>query len=125
MLSGDFERKLRKLNPDIRIYCSNDDSKPAGIFWVKPNGEYQEICGIDKNQVPEWPTFDETGAYVKAGWRRALKILINKGFIDRDQAERLFGVHLEYKVTKPVSSAKRWGFEKNGLSVVSQGGHRG
>lgn len=99
MLAGDFQRKLRKLNPNIRIFCSNDDSKPAGIYIVI-RGEYKEICGIDKNYLPEHIQYDENGRIVKGGWRRAIKTLIKKGFIDKKKAESVFSTHLNYSAPK-------------------------
>jgi hypothetical protein len=99
MLSGEFERKLRRLNCNIRIFCGNDDSKPAGIYTVR-QGEYEQICGIDKNYIPEYPIRDINGAYIKSGFRRAIKILINKGYIDRKEAEKEFRLSFEYEAPK-------------------------
>jgi len=67
MLSGEFERKLKKLNKNLRIYCGNDDSRAAGIFIVSPSGEYTEICGADKNYVPQYVHYDDTGRIKKSG----------------------------------------------------------
>ena len=105
MLAGEFERKLRKLNPNLRIFCSDNSSRPAGIFTVK-RGEYTEICGIDKNYLPEHITYHEDGRIARSGWRRAVKILIKKGYIDRKEAEKVFNTHLynsapKFKYTSP------------------------
>ena len=99
MLAGDFARKLRKLNPNLRIFCSNDNSKPAGIFTVV-RGEYKEICGIDKNYIPEHITYREDGRIIRSGWRRAIKILVKQGYIDRKEAEKVFNTHLNYSAPK-------------------------
>jgi len=123
MLSGEFERKLRRLNSNLRIFCGDDNSKPAGIYHVV-HGEYTEICGCDKNFVPEYPWYNPDGSIYRGGWRRALKILINKDFIDRKEAEKIFNTHLEYKGVKRVlpkrpnvaEAANRFG-----LSVTNQG----
>jgi len=103
MLAGDFQRKLRKLNKKLRIFCKDND-RPAGIFQVI-RGEYTEICGIDKNIVPEYSIFAINGAHIKGGWRRVLRILIKKGLINRTTAEKEFRAHLHYK--KPQKKAKR------------------
>lgn len=95
MLAGDFQRKLRKLNPRLHIYSRGYNDWPAGIFHVV-GGEYTEICGIDKNIVPEYSVYKETGAHYKGGWRRALKLLIKQGLIDRRNAEKLFRTTLNY-----------------------------
>lgn len=93
MLSGDVERNLRKLNKRIRIFCGDDDTKPAGVFIVA-GGEYTEICGIDKNYVPEYTRWNDQGFIVKSGYRRVLKILVAKGLVHREKAEKLFRTHL-------------------------------
>jgi hypothetical protein len=95
MLSCDFERKLRTLNRNLRIYCGNDDRMAAGIFVVSRKGDFTEICAADKNWVPEYPIFRPDGGYIKAGWRRTLRVLISKKLISKYQAEKLFGFKLE------------------------------
>lgn len=107
MLSGEFERKLRQLNPDIRIFCGDDDTKAAGVFRTirdtsgLPNGDYQELCGCDKNWVPERTEIDETGKILRGGWRRVLRILITKHLVDRKAAERVFATNDLYRPAKP------------------------
>ena len=99
ILAGDFERKLRKLNPELHIFCGDWDTRPAGIFHIL-RGEYTEICGIDKHYIPERSIMAPHGAHIKGGWRRALRILIGKGLIYRPKAERLFKTKLPYRVPK-------------------------
>lgn len=94
MAPGQVERNLKKLNKRVRIFCGNDDSHPAGVFIVSPYGEYTEICGIDKNDVPEFTTWNEQGFIIKSGYRRVLKILVGKGLVHRKEAEKLFRTHL-------------------------------
>jgi hypothetical protein len=94
MLSGDFERKLHKLNRNLHIFCGDNDARAAGIFVVSPRGEYTEICGIDKSFIPQYVIYSEDGRIFKTGWRRALKILIGKGLINRKTAEKEFCTHL-------------------------------
>jgi hypothetical protein len=93
MLSGDFERKLRRLNPKIHIYCGDNDKFAAGIYIVS-RGEYTEICGADKNYVPEFTMYSEDGRIQKSGWRRILRILVKKGLVHRAKAEKVFGARL-------------------------------
>ena len=99
MLAGDFQKNLRKLNPKIRIYCGDWDTRPTGIYHIV-NGEYTEICGIDKHYIPERSIKAPHGAHIKGGWRRALRILINQGLVDRRKAEKLFRTRLPYRVPK-------------------------
>lgn len=99
MLSGDFQRKIRQLNPSLRIYSTDNKGRTANIYHVV-RGDYQPICGIDKNYVGEHMVRGENGLILHGGWRRALKILIGKGFIDRRKAEKLFKTTLPYKQGK-------------------------
>lgn len=96
MLSGEFERKIRKLNRNLRVYCRDNPRTPAGIFLLQADGTVEDVCGIDKNYVPEHSEFHPDGQHKKGGWRRALRLLINRRLIERRQAERVFSTHLEY-----------------------------
>lgn len=88
MTLGEFSRKLRKLNKNLRIFAK-DTGKPAGINLLF-DGEWVNICSIDKNDIPMLPIRDKDGRYIKGGWRRALRSLIDRRLIDRKAAERIF-----------------------------------
>jgi len=118
MLSGDFERKLRRLNPNLRIFCGDNDSKAAGIYTVE-NSEYKAICGIDKNYLPEHKVQDEQGYILKSGFRRVIKILINQGYIDRKKAEKEFSLSFEYRAPKfKYSPSLRDRLMRKGIPVM-------
>lgn len=89
MLSGDFLRKLKKLNKNLTVFCGDDDTKPAGLYLMF-YGEPIHICGVDRNFVDEFPHTDEKGHIVHSGWRRVLNILIAKRLIDKHEAEKVF-----------------------------------
>ena len=90
MLAGDFFRKLKKLNKKLKVYCGNDDSKPAGLFMIH-NREYTNICSIDKNFVPKYTIVDKKNHILKGGWQRTLKILIAKKLVNKKKVKQLFG----------------------------------
>ena len=90
MLSGDFIRKLKKLNRNLRIWCGNDDSKPAGLYYVD-NNEYIPVCSIDKNEIPRYTIANEHNKIIKSGWQRTIRILIHHGLTTRKEAEKVFG----------------------------------
>lgn len=125
MLSGTFAQKLRKLNKDVRIFCGDDSNRAAGLFIVLPDGEYQEVCGVDKNQVPEWTVYDEGGRIVKAGWRRTLKVLIGRKLIDRKKAEKLFSADLSYRqnpfVPRDERQEKINKLKSMGVEIIQKG----
>ncbi len=96
MLAGDFQRNLKILNKNLHIFCGDDDSKPAGV-WLHRNGEYEEICGVDKNYVDEHSKYNPFSGRIRhGGWRRVLKILLEKGLIDKRKAEKVFRTTLNY-----------------------------
>lgn len=103
MLAGDFARKLRQLNKNLRITCGNDDTKPAGIFIVESN-EYIKICGVDKNYLTKHIIWNKDGSIQRSGWLRPLKILLKQGYIDRWKAEKVFGTYLGNLGRKNVST---------------------
>lgn len=86
------------MNPQLKIWCGNDDSKPAGLFHIK-QGEYTEICGVDKGDIPERVIYNLDGTIHKSGWRRTLNILIKRRMIDKKKAERVFNYVYETKKT--------------------------
>lgn len=107
MLPGDFARKLKALNKNVHVYCrSNMNNRAAGIFHVV-GGVFTSICGIDKNFVPEHSVKEPNGNIIKGGWRRALKILIEKGLIDRKAAEWAFSRPLHYRGPNKNKKPKR------------------
>ena len=120
MLSGEFQRKIRQLNKDLRIWCGDKDHLPAGLFRMV-RGEWETICGVDKNWVPEHTEFHPDGKIKKSGWRRVLRILIRQGLVERYRAEKVFQTHLPYglrKVVRPKYEPKRDLINKY---VVSEG----
>lgn len=110
MLSGDFARKLKQLNKNLRISCGDDPKRAACLYYSVYNmgvdedeTDYVEICGIDKNEVPEWLILDETNHIVKSGWRRVLNILISRKLVDKRKAENLFRTSFDKAVRIPIN----------------------
>ena len=97
MTSGDFLRKLKLMNRRLNICAFDNSDRLAGIYYICPIEGVVDICGIDKNNVPEYPTYDSRGHVIKSGWRRALKILLSyrdirgRPIITRDQVTKQFG----------------------------------
>jgi len=89
MLSCDFATKICQLNRKLRIACGNNSSRPAGLYIII-NGEEVNICGIDKNFIPEYIIYDKIGHIVKSGWRRPIQILIGLKLVNKNKAESLF-----------------------------------
>lgn len=95
-MAGDFLRRLRILNPKLKVFASSDPTKLAGIYhigWDKTLDEYGywDICGIDKNWIPEYPEYDSKGHMVKSGWYRVCLILEQQGFTTKELVKKAFG----------------------------------
>lgn len=111
MTLGEFERKLKKLNNNISIYKGSDDSRPAGV-WIRvptyEGGEYEELCGIEKYNIREFPRYSPTGKMLHGGWNRVLFLLCAKGYIDRLESRKYFGAWYTHR--EPFQS-----FEKSAI----------
>lgn len=111
MLACDFQKKLRSLNPKLRIFCGDREDTPAGLYIIDSTGEYTELCGVDKNYIHEWPSYNRYGKMLKGGWRRVLVLLVSKRLIDRRKSYRHFGhwdIHREPPFvieSSPIDSA--------------------
>lgn len=106
MLSGEFERKLKRLNRNIRVWCG-DSNRAAGVYHIDSQGQYNEICGCDKNYLPEHTEFNEKGGILRGGWRRVVRVLIQMKLVDRRHAEKVFQTHFPYAVRKPTPPAPK------------------
>lgn len=122
MLAVNFQHKIKQLNSHLKFYGSSDKTKPLALYLVE-DGEAEHICGVDRNELPEFTEFDKKGHIVKAGWRRTLKILIQKGLVSRRKAEALFGISMDSR-KKPSEAVieDRIGKAINDFSWMSKDG---
>ncbi len=90
MMASDFYQKIQKLNSRLRINAGNDDSRPAAL-WIYKDGEVMDICGVDKNWIQEFPTYDQYGKMILGGWNRILVTLISMKLIDKRKSFVVFG----------------------------------
>lgn len=104
MLAGDFAIRLRKVNPKLKVFAGSDDNKPAGVYYVTPQGQYEPICGVDKGWVHEFTKWDSHGRIIHSGWRRVLNILVSLRLIDRIASRKQFGPWDEHR--SPVFSSE-------------------
>ena len=132
MLSGDFLRKLKKLNKNLAVFCGYDDSaKPAGLYLMY-YGEPIHICGVDRNYLPEFPIHDAKGHIIKGGWRRVLNILVAKRLIDKYEAQKVFRTEIKrlnmvinieedatYRAMKQITEERM--AQKDGAAVDKEG----
>ncbi len=110
MMASDFQRKIQKLNGKLRINSFGDDTRPAAL-WIYKDGEVIDVCGVDKNWIQEFPTYNQYGKMIKGGWNRILRVLISMKLIEKHKSFNIFGrwdLHREVPQTfnlKPVDAA--------------------
>lgn len=81
---------LEKLNDNLRIACGNNDSRLAGVWLRERDGlGAEDICGVDKNYVPAYPSFDSSGHITTSGWRRVTWILLTHGYTTKEKIRRV------------------------------------
>lgn len=97
----EFERKVRQLNSNLRVWWGSDERRPGSLFIVVA-GEVVDICGIDKYGMPENTIFDKEGHVVKGGWRRPLLILLARRLISRQKTEKVFQTRFKTGEIIPV-----------------------
>lgn len=125
--TGTFYRNILKLNPRLRICSFDGNGKLAGLYIRDHDGEdYFDICGVDKDFVPEYTEWDAQGHIVKSGWRRVYQMLaqlklttperiqkVCPGFylhqsqikVDEDRRIQIIGDPIKHKMDKFAESA--------------------
>jgi hypothetical protein len=87
MTTGRFKDQLRRLNPRLRVCAFDGSDKLAGLYYIDKQGEYFDICGVDKGHVPEYSEWDSAGHMVRSGWRRVFLILMQLGLTTARQVQ--------------------------------------
>jgi len=102
MLSGDFQKAVRKLNPSLRICSLENSNHAAGLYYIDPYEGYIAVCGVDKNYLPERTEVDEVGHILKSGWRRVVNILLARKLTTRERVKKIWPSFFEQHIP-PVS----------------------
>lgn len=101
MIPGDFERKLRQCNSCLKIIPPPDlHTRPAGLYFTAPK-ELIQICGVDTVIIPEREFVDSVGRIIKRGWRKVVQILIDKGYVKKSIAERVYQTRFGLETLRP------------------------
>lgn len=127
MLWLNFTTKLKELNPRLFV-IGNDDGKPWGLYLRHKYGMEppKHMCGLNPGglSIDELTHRRWDGYILHQGWRRVLKILVEKKAIDLRKAEALFKTNLRSRysrvivekdpLTRAMDEAKQRGLEKTG-----------
>lgn len=90
MMSSDFLKKLKILNPKLKVFSSGNNGRLASIYYIDREG-VQDLIGVDKNHVEEYPEYDNQGHLVKGGWRRVCVALLAQKLTTKDLIRKAFG----------------------------------
>jgi hypothetical protein len=101
MLAGTFQQKVRRLNSSLRFIACANENRPIGLYRILDN-DIEHLCGTDRNDVPEFSSYDGKGHILKSGWRRTVEVLIGRGLVSKNKAEIEFGTTFNKKNTKNV-----------------------
>lgn len=113
MYASDFLKRLKKLNPRLRVHMHNISTKFPGVEYVDPIDGPILIGAIDKNYVPEYSKADKaTGRMVQAGWRRMLDMLLTfrtpagKPIVTRAEIRKQFGAYWDNRQPNPFEGVE-------------------
>jgi hypothetical protein len=107
MLQITWYKKLRELNPKLRV-CQFDNSKNLpGIYYVDEREGIVDICATDVQDVPALPTYDSRGFLVKSGYRRVIHTLLALKLTTRPKVREVFPGFFESHYPKPTVTQVR------------------
>lgn len=87
--TGTWLRCLKVLNPKLRVCSFENSNRLAGLYLINKQGEWEDICGVDKTSVPAYATFDAGGHIIKSGWRRVIWVLLQNGYTSPEAAKKV------------------------------------
>lgn len=130
MIFDIFENKLRKLHPRLKIFKTHDPARgPWGLYLVSPyGGSIEHLCGISFSNgfIYELTERRWDGYIIRQGWRRVVKILIQKKITNYKKAGEVFSTSFEGNrgrglsvqkdpLTLALADAKKRGLDKTGV----------
>lgn len=84
-------KKLRQLNPKLRVCRFERSSHLPGIYYVDPRNGIVDLCATDVGWVPPYPQFSKDGQVIKAGYRRVAFLLVHMKLTTREKVKKVLG----------------------------------
>lgn len=77
-MTGDFQKKLKKLNKTLEVHCFVNSKNFPGLHYTDKTGEKIKICSVayDGGWINEHSQYDNVGHVIHPGWRRAVLALL-------------------------------------------------
>jgi hypothetical protein len=113
MLQITWYKKLRQLNPKLRVCQFNSSNHLPGIYYVNDREGIVDICATDIGDVPALPAYDASGRMIKSGYRRVIFLLMQLKLTTPQKVKQLFPGFFECHYPAPskvqiASTHQRW-----------------
>jgi len=104
MLQVTWYKKLRALNPKLRVCQFEQSNHLPGIYYVDDREGIVDVCATDIGFVPALPMLDSRGGLVKSGYRRVIRILLELKLTTSAKVRSVFPGYFEstYPLLSPV-----------------------
>ena len=97
MLQHVWYKKLRQLNPKLRV-CQFDNSRHLpGVYYVDDREGIVGVCATDIGWVPPYPEFSSDGRLIKSGYRRVVYILLHAKLTTRQKVRSIWPSFFEQR----------------------------
>lgn len=107
MLQITWYKKLRELNPKLRVCQFESSNHLPGIYYVHEREGIVDICATDVGYVPTLPEFDSRGFLVKSGYRRVVLALLELKLTTREKVRKVFPGFFEAHYPAPTRTQTR------------------
>lgn len=97
-------KKLRQLNPRLRVCQFENSSHLPGIYYVHDKDGIVDVCATDLAWVPPMPVYDTHDRLVKSGYRRVVFILLQMGLTTRSRVRGVFPSFFEQNYPAPTKT---------------------
>lgn len=100
-------RKLRQLNPKLRVCQFERSNSLPGIYYVSEREGIVDVCATDLEWVPAIPVYGSSGYLVKSGYRRVIHILLHLKLTTHDKVKKVFPGFFETHYPAPTNTQTR------------------
>ena len=113
MLQITWYKKLRQLNPKLKVCQFEYSTHLPGIYYIHERDGIVDICATDVGWVPPYPVTDEVGHIIKAGYRRVVFILLHMKLTTPEKVRKVFPGFFEQRRPTPskvqtTSTHRQW-----------------
>jgi len=113
MLQHTWYRKLKQLNPRLKVCQFESSNHLPGIYYVDDRDGIIDVCATDIGWVPALPVFNSQGVLIKSGYRRVISILLGAKLTTPNKVKQIFPSFFEHSIPLPskvqaASLHQRW-----------------